>query len=82
MKQLLIDAGKEATLHSQKYLAESEEDIIKRLVEEKGMIITPPANDEKEWIEKATKAVWPKYYESIGGKDKLEKLLKSLGRPM
>ena len=44
------------------------------------MIITPPANDEKEWIEKATKAVWPKYYDSIGGKDKLEKLLKSLGR--
>lgn len=82
MKQLLIDAGKEATLHSQKYLAESEEAIIKRLVEEKGMIITPPANDEKEWIEKATKAVWPKYYDSIGGKDKLEKLLKSLGRPM
>lgn len=82
MKQLLIDAGKEATLHSQKFLAESEAAIQKRLVEEKGMIITPPANDEKEWIEKATKAVWPEYYESIGGKDKLEKLLKSLGRSL
>ena len=80
MKQILIDAGKETTLHSQKFLAESEEAIIKSLVEERGMIITPPANDEKEWIDKATKAVWPKYYDSIGGKDKLEKLLKSLGR--
>jgi len=39
-------------------------------------------NDEKEWIEKATKAVWPKYYDSIGGKDKLEALLKSFGRSL
>ena len=82
MQQLLLDAGKEATLHSQKFLAESEEAIIKRLVEEKGMIITQPADDEKEWIEKATAAVWPKYYDSIGGKEKLETLLKSLGRTM
>lgn len=80
MQKILLDAGLEATLHSQKFLAESEEAIIKRLVEEKGMIITPPADDEKDWIEKATKAVWPKYYESIGGKDKLEILLKTLGR--
>ncbi len=82
MQKILLDAGLEATLHSQKFLAESEEAIIKRLVEEKGMIITLPADDEKDWIEKATKAVWPKYYKSIGGKDKLETLLKSLGRSM
>ena len=82
MQKNLLDAGLEATLHSQKFFAESEEAIIKRLVEEKGLIITPPADDEKDWIEKATKAVWPKYYKSIGGKDKLETLLKSLGRSM
>lgn len=82
MQQLLIDAGKAATLHSQKFLAESEESIKKRLVEEKGMIITEPADGEKEWIEKATAAVWPKYYKSIGGKEKLEKLLESVGRSL
>ena len=82
MQQLLLEAGKQTSLYSQKYLAESEESIKKRLVEEKGMVITLPANDEKEWIEKATTVVWPKYYKSIGGKEKLEQVLKSVGRSL
>lgn len=81
MQQTLLDAGKAATAHSMKYLAESEDAIKKDLVS-KGMVITPPANDEKEWIEKATATVWPKYYDSIGGKDKLEKVLGLLGRKL
>jgi hypothetical protein len=44
------------------------------------MEISDPANGEKEWIEKATTTVWPKFYKSIGGKDKLDAALKSLGR--
>ena len=82
MQKIILDAGMEATKHSQKFLAESEDAIKKDLVENKGMIITMPANDEKEWIEAATKAVWPKYYKSIGGKDKLEKVLSVLGRSL
>ena len=31
-----------------------------------------PADGEKEFIELATKAVWPKFYDSIGGKEKLD----------
>jgi len=81
MKDIILKAGKEATLHSADFLRKSEARIQKELVE-KGMIITPPANDEKEWIKKATKAVWPKYYDSIGGKDKLDKILKTLGRSL
>ncbi len=46
----------------------------------KGMEISDPANDEKEWIEKATAAVWPKFYKSIGGKEKLDHAQKALGR--
>ena len=46
----------------------------------KGMQITDPADGEKEWISKATTTVWPKFYDSIGGKDKLDKILKTLGR--
>ena len=82
MQKIILDAGMEATKHSQKFLAESEDAIKKDLVENKGMIITMPANDEKEWIEAATKAVWPKFYKSIGGKDKLEKVLSVLGRSL
>ena len=41
----------------------------------KGMQITDPADGEKEWIAKATTTVWPKFYASIGGKDKLDKVL-------
>ncbi|MCG8565677.1 MAG: hypothetical protein MI747_11420, partial [Desulfobacterales bacterium] len=79
MQALIIKAGKEATLHSAEFLKASEARIQKEL-QEKGMVIVEPANGEKDWIEKATAAVWPKYYDSIGGKDKLDKILKSLGR--
>ena len=79
MQELLIKAGREATLHSAEFLKASEARIKKDL-QERGMTIVEPANGEKEWIEKATTAVWPKYYDSIGGKDKLDKILKSLGR--
>ena len=58
------------------------EDSIKKSLVEKGMVIDAAADGEKEWIEKATKAVWPKYYDSIGGKEKLESALKILGRSL
>jgi tripartite ATP-independent transporter DctP family solute receptor len=79
MQTILIEAGKEATLHSAAHLRASE-DMIKKDLVDKGMIIDEAADGEKEWIEKATKTVWPKYYDSIGGKDKLEKILNTLGR--
>ena len=79
MQDMLLKAGHKASLYSIEYLKKSEEDIIK-ILQEKGMTITPPANGEKEWIQKATTTVWPKYYDSIGGKEKLEKILKALGR--
>ena len=79
MQKIILKAGKEATLHSAEFLKKSE-DNIKKVLQEKGMIITEPADGEKAWIQKATTTVWPKYYDSIGGKDKLEKILKSLGR--
>lgn len=79
LQKAIIEAGHEATLHSEAYIKASEEDIRKDL-QAKGMEISDPANDEKEWIEKATSAVWPQYYDSIGGKDKLVQVLKTLGR--
>jgi TRAP-type C4-dicarboxylate transport system substrate-binding protein len=79
VQKAILDAGVEATEYSYKWLAETEAKIKKELVA-KGMQITDPADGEGEWIVKATTAVWPKFYASIGGKDKLDKVLKTLGR--
>ncbi|GGK56085.1 TRAP transporter substrate-binding protein [Amphritea balenae] len=79
IQQAIIAAGKVATKHSAEFLTANEARIKQQLIE-KGMVINDPANGEKEWIEKATTAVWPKHYDSIGGKDKLNRILRLLGR--
>ena len=80
IQQAILEAGAEATEFSAQYLQDTEAALKKDLVA-KGMEIVDPDNDEKEWIEAATTAVWPKFYDSIGGKDKLNAVLTSLGRP-
>ena len=78
-QKAILEAGQAATEYSATFLKESE-DAIKKTLAERGMEIVDPANGEKEWIEKATQAVWPKFYDSIGGKDKLNRVLRLLGR--
>ncbi|MCP4329628.1 MAG: TRAP transporter substrate-binding protein [Alphaproteobacteria bacterium] len=80
VQQAILDAGKAATLHSAEHLRTSEAAIKEDLVA-KGMQIDLPENEEKEWIEAATTAVWPKFYDSIGGKEKLNNVMRILGRP-
>jgi tripartite ATP-independent transporter DctP family solute receptor len=79
IQQAILAAGQEATLHSEKYLIETE-DRIKADLLAKGMVISDPADGEREWIEKATSKVWPQHYASIGGKEKVDAVLKMLGR--
>lgn len=79
VQKAILEAGAEATEHSYKWLVETEGRIKKELTA-KGMQITDPADGEKEWISKATTTVWPKFYDSIGGKAKLDAVLKALGR--
>ncbi len=79
-QKAILEAGQAATQFSAQYLKDTEAALKKDLMD-RGMQIDDPANDEKEWIEAATKTVWPKFYDSIGGKDKLNGVLKSLGRP-
>jgi tripartite ATP-independent transporter DctP family solute receptor len=79
IQQAILDAGHAATDASQKFLVENEARIKEELIA-KGMEISDPADGEKEWIELATSKVWPKFYDSIGGKEKLDKALESLGR--
>jgi tripartite ATP-independent transporter DctP family solute receptor len=78
-RAMLIEAGKAATQHSADHLRKSEAAIKEDLIA-RGMEISDPADDEKEFIERATKAVWPKFYDSIGGKEKLDRVMEVLGR--
>lgn len=79
VQKAILEAGKEATKVSFQFLKDTE-DGIKAKFKEKGIVISEPANGEKEWIEKATTEVWPKFYESVGGKEKIDRVLKVLGR--
>ncbi|MGB5985490.1 MAG: TRAP transporter substrate-binding protein [Desulfobacterales bacterium] len=79
MQEMILRAGKEAQEFCRQFLIQYEDSIEKELTE-KGIEIINPADDEKEWIEKATTEVWPKYYESIGGKEKVDAALKAVGR--
>ena len=79
VQKAILEAGAAATEHSFVWLKESE-DKIKQELMAKGMQISAPADNEKEWISKATTQVWPKFYDSIGGKAKLDQALKAIGR--
>ena len=76
---VVLAAGNAATLHSAQHLRDSEAAIKEDLIA-KGMEIQDPADGEAEFIKLATEGVWPKYYDSIGGVDKLNAVLTSLGR--
>jgi len=75
----ILAAGKVATLYSGQFLRAKEAEAIEKL-KAQGMEVNEV--DETEWIEKATTEVWPKYYDSVGGKDKINAVLKVLGRDL
>ncbi|MBW2145950.1 MAG: TRAP transporter substrate-binding protein [Deltaproteobacteria bacterium] len=79
MQKLILRVGKEAQEYCRQFLI-LKEDEFKKSMREKGMQIMDPADNEREWIEKATAAVWPKYYKSIGGKEKVDKAMEFMGR--
>lgn len=78
-QQILLDAGQAATEHVAGFLREKESEI-KDLLVERGMEISEPADGEVEFIQRATSAVWPKFYDSIGGVEQINKVLTALGR--
>ena len=79
VQEAILAAGQAATEHSAQFLRDSETSIREDLIS-KGMEILEPADDEQAWIQKATEAVWPKHYDSIGGKEKLDQAMQILGR--
>jgi tripartite ATP-independent transporter DctP family solute receptor len=78
-QQQVLAAGEAATQASSEFLKAEEAKIRDELVA-RGMEITEPADGEKEFMELATSAVWPKFYDQIGGKEVLNNVLTSLGR--
>lgn len=78
-QQQVLDAGKEATLASGAFLR-AEETKIREELTARGMEISDPADGEQEFIDLATATVWPKFYDSIGGKEVLNNVLGALGR--
>jgi len=78
-QEVVLEAGKAATQASAEFLREKEAEIKEKLIAE-GMEISDPENDEEEFIKLATEAVWPKFYESIGGVEKLNAVLAEIGR--
>ncbi len=79
IQQVLMRAGKEAQEFCRQFLILFE-DSIENELKGKGLEILDPADGEKEWIEKATQTVWPKFYKSIGGKEKVDAALKAINR--
>lgn len=79
IQQVLLRAGKEAQEFCRQFLILFE-DSIENELKGKGLEILDPADGEKEWIDKATQTVWPKFYKSIGGKEKVDAALKAINR--
>jgi tripartite ATP-independent transporter DctP family solute receptor len=79
IQQVLLRAGKEAQEFCRQFLILFE-DSIENELKGKGLEIMDPADGEKEWIEMATQTVWPKFYKSIGGKEKVDAALKAINR--
>jgi len=78
-RNTVLEAGKAATQASADFLRAKEEEIKQTLIE-KGMVISEPADNEEEFIKLATEAVWPNYYDSIGGIEKMNEVLAEIGR--
>ena len=77
VQDAILAAGKEASKHSEAYLRKMEAGALENLLKH-GMEMVEP--DESEWISRATTEVWPKYYDVLGGKEEINKVLRALGR--
>jgi len=79
VQQAILEAGKEATASSLVWLKDKEASIKEELIAKYDMQVDV-LEDEAEWAKKAQAAVWPEFFEQVGGKDKINELLTLLGR--
>ena len=77
-QSILTRAGLEAQQYALLYqLTEASE--AKRHMQEKGVTVSV-LEDEGEWMRVAKEKVWPRFYDSIGGKAFLESVIQRLKR--
>jgi len=78
MQEVVVKAAQEAAEYEWNWVAEKEAAALK-LCLDKGMAMVEPADNEKDWIDKA-KSVWPQFYESVGGKAAVDKVVETLSK--
>lgn len=79
VQKALLEAGEEATEYSLSWIKDKETSIKEELVAKYDMEISQ-LEDESEWVKRAQADVWPEFYEQVGGKSKINDLLRTLGR--
>lgn len=73
LQKVVKDAAMTAAKHEWKWVAQQEELALKECVD-KGMTFDKPENESTEWIPMA-RSVWPDFYDSVGGKEVVDKVL-------
>ncbi|WP_461211268.1 TRAP transporter substrate-binding protein [Desulfocurvus sp. DL9XJH121] len=76
-KALIQTAALKACYHEWKWVAEQNQKALDNCLAH-GMTFEK-LTDEKIWMEKA-RALWPQYYEAVGGKERVDKALKIMGQ--
>lgn len=70
----ILRAASEATTWERWWIVKNDEKTKEILIKEKGMVIDQPADNEKEWKERA-KRIWPKFVDFVGGQEWINTLL-------
>lgn len=78
-QKIVESAGEEATKASLAWL-QQKESVIKTEMTTKYNMQIDTLSDEDVWAKTARTQVWPSYYESVGGKDKINQILNLLGK--
>jgi tripartite ATP-independent transporter DctP family solute receptor len=73
LKKVVKDAAMAASKHEWKWVADMEAKALKECTD-KGMTFIKPEKEKEEWMAKA-RSVWPNFYESVGGKAAVDKVL-------
>ncbi|GAB6159265.1 TRAP transporter substrate-binding protein [Desulfotomaculum varum] len=80
IREALIKAGRDTALAEREFIAELEAKALENL-KQHGMEYLGPPKDEAEWQKRAM-AIWPQFYDKIGGTELIEKAMKILGKEM
>jgi tripartite ATP-independent transporter DctP family solute receptor len=72
IRAIVDRSAQEAAEYEWQWVASKDADALKECLD-KGMQMVEPANGEKDWIEKA-RTVWPQFYDSVGGKEIVDKV--------